>query len=344
MVYYILYFYLPALWFRRAWGEDTLNSRKPQKFAEPGLRMCLLIMLIFALVTFFFARFNRYIAYGEAVVTVLLAIYALIRARARQKELQAFVENVTYNAESATNNTLIHFPLPMAVFRLNDSGVVWGNQPFWEMCGRTSPAFDAKLASLVPEFNSKWLLEGKNRMADLLEVDGKKYQVNGNMVRAGEREETYEFMGITYWVDVTEYDDVKQEYLATRPVVMVMLVDNYDELMKPLTDRQRTELRGQLDIAIEKWCEGRGGILRRVDRDRYIFIFEKRHFDEITKNRFTLVESIHSIVNLTGIHATVSIGVGLDELRRGLFLRHARRGYGALARRRSGGREKQVQL
>ena len=132
MVYYILYFYLPALWFRRAWGEDTLNSRKPQKFAEPGLRMCLLIMLIFALVTFFFARFNRYIAYGEAVVTVLLAIYALIRARARQKELQAFVENVTYNAESATNNTLIHFPLPMAVFRLNDSGVVWGNQPFWE--------------------------------------------------------------------------------------------------------------------------------------------------------------------------------------------------------------------
>ena len=135
--------------------------------------MCLLIMLIFALVTFFFARFNRYIAYGEAVVTVLLAIYALIRARARQKELQAFVENVTYNAESATNNTLIHFPLPMAVFRLNDSGVVWGNQPFWEMCGRTSPAFDAKLASLVPEFNSKWLLEGKNRMADLLEVDGK---------------------------------------------------------------------------------------------------------------------------------------------------------------------------
>ena len=312
MVYYILYFYLPALWFRRAWGEDTLNSRKPQKFAEPGLRMCLLIMLIFALVTFFFARFNRYIAYGEAVVTVLLAIYALIRARARQKELQAFVENVTYNAESATNNTLIHFPLPMAVFRLNDSGVVWGNQPFWEMCGRTSPAFDAKLASLVPEFNSKWLLEGKNRMADLLEVDGKKYQVNGNMVRAGEREETYEFMGITYWVDVTEYDDVKQEYLATRPVVMVMLVDNYDELMKPLTDRQRTELRGQLDIAIEKWCEGRGGILRRVDRDRYIFIFEKRHFDEITKNRFTLVESIHSIVNLTGIYATVSIGVGLD--------------------------------
>ena len=88
---------------RRAWGEGTLNSRKPQKFAEPGIRMCLVIMVIFALATFFF---NRYLAYGEAAVTVLLAIYALIRARARQKELQTFVESVTYNAESATNNTL----------------------------------------------------------------------------------------------------------------------------------------------------------------------------------------------------------------------------------------------
>lgn len=35
----------------------------------------------------------------------------------------------------------------------------------------------------------------------------------------------------------------------------------------------------------------------------------------LTRSRKTasaLVESIHSIVNLTGIHATVSIGVGLD--------------------------------
>ena len=138
----------------------------------------------------------------------------------------------------------------MAVFRLNDSGVVWGNQPFWEMCGRTSPAFDAKLASLVPEFNSKWPLEGKTAWRIFSRWTGKSIRSTATW-SAPESARRPEFMGITYWVDVTEYDDVKQEYLATRPVVMVMLVDNYDELMKPLTDRQRTELRGQLDIAIE---------------------------------------------------------------------------------------------
>ena len=283
--------------------------RKMQKFTEPGLRLCLLLMAAFAIVTWFV---NDKLAYAEAGVVAALIVFSVIRERRRQRELQAFVESVTYNAESATNNTLIHFPLPMAVFRLGDSGVVWANQPFWDMCGRSGPAFDAKLNDLVPNFNGKWLMEGKSRMADLVSIAERKYQVNGNMVRSGQTEETYEFMGITYWVDVTEYDRVRQEYIDSRPVVMIILVDNYDEMMKPLTDRQRTELLGELDGAVEKWCEGKGGILRRTDRDRYMFIFEKRHLDEITRERFTLVESIHSLVSPTGIHATVSIGAGLD--------------------------------
>ena len=280
-----------------------------QKFTEPGLRLCLIIMGVFAVVSWFY---NPTLAYVEAGVMAALIVYAVIRSRARRRELQTLVEQVTYNAESATNNTLMHFPLPMAVFRLGDSGVVWANQLFWAMCGRSNPAFDAQLSDLVPNFNSKWLREGKNRMAELLEVNGRRYQVSGNMVRSGQTEETYEFMGITYWVDVTEYDDVKQEYLSSRPVVMVILVDNYEDMLKPLTDRQRIELRGALDAAMEKWCEGRGGILRRVDRDRYMYIFEKRHLDKIMAERFTLVESIHSLVSPTGIHATVSIGVGYD--------------------------------
>ena len=286
-----------------------MNNRKIQKYTGPGLRMSLILMAAFAVATWFF---NATLAYVEAGIVVALIIYSMVRERQRRRELQALVEEVTYNAESATNNTLIHFPLPMAVFRLADSGVVWANQLFWTMCGRSSPAFDAQLSALVPNFSSKWLLEGKNQMADLLEVGGRKYQVNGNMVGSGQTEETYEFMGITYWVDVTEYDDVKLEYLNSRPVVMVILVDNYEEMMKPLTDRQRTELRGTLDEAIEQWCDGRGGILRRIDRDRYLFIFEKRHLDRITNERFKLVEQMHSIVSPTGIRATVSIGAGLD--------------------------------
>ena len=98
-----------------------MNIHKIQKFAEPGLQLCLVLMAAFAVATWFF---NPTLAYVEAGLIAALIVYSIIRERARRRELQALVEQVTYNAESATNNTLIHFPLPMAVFRLGDSGIV----------------------------------------------------------------------------------------------------------------------------------------------------------------------------------------------------------------------------
>jgi c-di-AMP phosphodiesterase-like protein len=52
--------------------------------------------------------------------------------------------------------------------------------------------------------------------------------------------------------------------------------------------------------------------MRRIDRDRYMFIFEKRYLDKIVADRFDLVEQIHETVSPTGIRATVSLGVGED--------------------------------
>ncbi len=286
-----------------------MNNKKIQNIFQPSLQMYLAVLVIFAAVTVFF---SWKLALGEGAVIAVLIVYSLVNARRRRKQVQAFIESVTYNAESATNNTLLNFPLPMAVFRLNDSCIVWGNQPFWEMCGRSTPALEGRLADLVPSFSGKWLLEGKSQLPELLEIGGRKYQVHGNMVRSGTHEEMYEFMGITYWVDVTDYDNVRLEFQNTRPTEMVIVVDNYDELMKPLTDRQRTEMRGRLDGAVEKWCDGRGGIMRRVDRDRYLFIFEKRYLEEIVKGKFSLVDEMHGVVSPSGVHATVSLGVGLD--------------------------------
>ena len=285
-------------------------NKKISNLFQPSIRLYFLMLVLFAAASYFF---DRRLAMAEGVLVVLLGLYALIDARKRQKKLQAFIETVTYNAESATNHTLLNFPLPMAVFRLGDSGIVWGNQPFWEICGHTKPTLEGNLAQLVPNFSGKWLMEGKNQMPELLEVAGRKYRVHGNMVHADKRKsENHDFLGITYWVDVTEYDNTRLEYLSSRPVEMLIVLDNYDELLKPLSDRQRIELRGRLDAEVEKWCENRGGILRRFDRDRYIFIFEKRHLEEIIRSKFSLVEQIHSVTSQSGLHATVSLGIGID--------------------------------
>lgn len=283
-------------------------NKKIQRLVEPSMGMFLVVLVIFAAVTFFF---HLELALAECGVILLLIVYSIISSRRKKRALVEYIESVTYNVESAKTDTLLNFPLPMVVFTLDDYHVVWGNQVFFDIAGG-KPHLDARVTDLAPEFSAKWLMEGKSQYPGLLEINGRQYQIHGNIVRSTEEDTGHDFMGITYWMDVTDFDKIKREYEHSRPVVAIIVVDNYDELMKNTTERARTELRGQIDDLISQWADGKNGFLNRTDRDRYVFIFEERYLDEIVKSKFALLEKVHGIVNPGGIHASISIGVGRD--------------------------------
>ncbi|MCM1150097.1 MAG: DHH family phosphoesterase [Butyricicoccus sp.] len=286
-------------------------NNKLQRSVEPGVRLYLIILIIFAAITFFF---KEELAITEFAVIAVLIVYSFLNARRRRKELVKYIEDVTYNAESAKNNTLMNFPLPIVVFKMDDYQVVWGNQIFFNLFSGRKPSFEIKLNDMVPGFSCKWLKEGKSQYPGLVQINDRKYQLHGNIIRAkhDENEHRSDYMGITYWVDVTDFDNIKLEYEDSRPVTAVFLVDNYDELMKNASERMKVDLRGEIDDKLEQWCKDKNGMLRRYDRDRYMFIFENRYLKGITDKKFDLLEQIRSITNSAGIHATLSIGVGKD--------------------------------
>lgn len=285
-------------------------NKKIKKLVEPNRKLFLFVLVLFAAATYFF---DWRLAAAEGGVILVLVIYSLVDIRFKQKKLVEYIESVTYSTESAKNDTLLHFPLPMVMFQLQDNRVIWGNQAFFEICGRQQPSLEANMSDLVSEdFSGKWLMEGKTQYPGLLELGGRRYQIHGNIVRSQAEEGSRNFMGVTYWVDVTEFDDIKIEYANSRPVVAVILLDNYDELIKNVPDRMKLELRGMVEDKITQWIEGRGGFLRRIDRDRYVYIFEQRHLRDFVEQKFELIQQAHDVVSPSGIHATVSVGIGVD--------------------------------
>jgi c-di-AMP phosphodiesterase-like protein len=144
---------------------------------------------------------------------------------------------------------------------------------------------------LFPQFNGKWLMEGKTQYPGLMAAGGKKYRIHGNIIRsdAEEGRNSRGFMGISYWVDVTDYDDIKIEYEGSRPVVATIVIDNYDELIKNQPDRIKNELRDSVEDLIVQWCDGKDAILQRYDRDRYLFIFEGRWLTQLEEEKFALL-------------------------------------------------------
>lgn len=95
-------------------------------------------------------------------------------------------------------------------------------------------------------------------------------------------------------------------------MVSIILVDNYDELTSNLPDKSISNLSAQLDDAITGWAADSTGILRRLERNRYLFIFEQRELPHYIDTKFSVLDTVRDITNDFGTPATLSIGIGKD--------------------------------
>ena len=145
--------------------------------------------------------------------------------------------------------------------------------------GVTGARFEARIDDMVPGFSGKWLLEGKTQYPGLIETNGKKYQIHGNIIRSTERGEGAERAS---WASPTgvDVDGLRRHTdkirAGPRPVVATIVIDNYDEMIKNQPDRVKNELRDAVEDRITPVRGGKDAVLRRYDRDRYLFIFESR--------------------------------------------------------------------
>jgi c-di-AMP phosphodiesterase-like protein len=118
-----------------------------RKLVEPGLLPYILALLL-AAAAIYFEQFTFAIGAGAAMV--LLLFVDMFQWNKREKRLRDYVESRIFEAESAKSSTLINFPLPIAIFKLEDSRIVWGNEQFFQMCGETGSRLDASISQLVP--------------------------------------------------------------------------------------------------------------------------------------------------------------------------------------------------
>lgn len=282
----------------------------------------LIVMCVFVAVTFCLGHFAladtqagwimEILAAVEAVAVMVLLVVYYFTTKKRQKLLETCIESVMYDAENARSHTLMNFPLPIAVFHLEDTRIVWANEEFFKVCGSKGKRFDARMSDFLDDFSGKWLSEGKTEFPTLLELNGRRYRVHGNVVRHDFDDQDTTFLGITYWVDVTDYDDIRIEYEQSRPVAGILLIDNYEELTKNQPDKERNRIRDSIEEKLSAWANDCKGIVRRLDRDRYLVLLEKRNLASMKQDKFHVVEAIRSVESAAGIAVTVSIGFGED--------------------------------
>ena len=68
----------------------------------------------------------------------------------------------------------------------------------------------------------------------------------------------------------------------------VLLLDNYEDLMKNQTENQRSTIYAEVNARLDAWVAGTGGMLRRMERDRYLLLFEEQYLSRFVDQKFDI--------------------------------------------------------
>ncbi|MBQ9838055.1 MAG: DHH family phosphoesterase [Oscillospiraceae bacterium] len=265
----------------------------------------LIVLLIFSVLT---AVVGEYVlALVEFVIAgVSFTVYMLYRSY-RKKELQAFVQKHTDAYAGTTGATA---PFPTALIRLFDGGIVYANDSFVKITGLKDAFKTRMIGEALPSFNTEWLTAGKSEAPYDVTLEGRRYRIHGSLIRGDDPNATH--LGLLYLADLTELYQVRDEYIRSRPVVSIILVDNYDELTRNMTEGAISALNAKINDAILKWSEEYHGLLRRLEKNRFLLIIEKRDLKQAVDKKFSILEDIHEITSPAGVAASISFGLGVD--------------------------------
>jgi len=280
-------------------------NKKLGRLLRPGVGVYYIVMALFCAAALIYGYY--WLAAAESAVTLLVFAFYVVSRKRRDRQILKYIQSASNTMESMSRGDS---PFPAVLVRLGDNGIIWANGRFTELTGISDTMVEIQLDELLPGFTTDWLASGKTEYPQDVTMDGRRYRVYGTLIRAEDSRGT--MLGMMYLSDLTELYQIRDEYIRSRPVVSIILIDNYEELTKNLTESGISTMNAKLNDIITKWTEDYNGLLRKLERNRFLFIFEKRDLHRATEDKFSLLESIHEVTNPSGLQASISLGLGVD--------------------------------
>ena len=108
------------------------------------------------------AAVGQYILAGGALfVTLIMFIISRARLSRRKRQLMSYVQTAT---DSVGISVHAGSAFPMAVIRLPENEIIWGNPSFFTITGLSDTACYQTLDAVVPGFSTSWLREGRSEL------------------------------------------------------------------------------------------------------------------------------------------------------------------------------------
>lgn len=235
-----------------------------------------------------------------APIGVFICAFAVGKLIQVTRSVFQYYRYIDEGIDEANRLSLSAFPIPVVI--VDDSrSIVWSNK-----------AFDKDFFEVDAYTNTLDFVTDKS-VESLLGANGMIIDYREKFYKTFARRASSDVnntMAIIYFEDVTELCKLQEEYKISRPVVMVVVIDSFDELMSSGLESEKARLSVQIDKLLEQFIGETTGIMRKMKSDRFLFIIEERHISKIIEQRVKILDKAREIIIKDRHTVTLSIGIG----------------------------------
>ena len=241
--------------------------------------------------------------YASASVLLLGISFALLKMLSINKELQYFLNQLGDQINSLQRDSMIEFPLPVLVSS-PEGEILWFNDRCRAMLEDPDTAFGQDVSQVVGEIDYHAACPEKGFNI--------RYRDRMYSVYTSVAEEKRGGMVSFYFVDDNDLKKYTAEFFQTRPAVLSILIDNYEELVQSAKEDERSQAVSEVEYEVSRFVRQNDGMFIRVERDRFLAVIEERNMKQSVDGRFEILDRVRGIVAGDRMPATLSIGVARD--------------------------------
>ena len=270
----------------------------------------LVILILGALVCYF----EPYMIPVVAIVFGLTYYFSRRTLMSKEIFFSSYLDNIIRNIERTNHYAVRKLDVAMAVFS-KDGKLQWKNELFQEWTGKKN------LEGLKPEE----ILPLQPNAFELLSVkDGEKViqlndryynmkycRVQTNDVAAKQGEQNNSGLMI-YLTDITEFELLRQKYAKEKICLAYIRFDNYEDVMRGLSENNMANLNGEIHEMVTKWVAEKNGFICRMNKEQSLAGFTQGAVAEIIEEKFTILDKVREVRAGNKIPPTLSIGVACD--------------------------------
>lgn len=242
-----------------------------------------------------------------------LAVGKLLQIRLNE---YAYYDRLDKSIDNANHKALMSFPLPVALVN-DERRILWCNDVFSTAFFRPGED-ESSIDAITTEPFSMLVGEGRE-----IKINGRWYRVSAReIVYTSEGDDssrrliqtaeidTANKVNILFFSDITGFKSLQEEHRKSKPVVMIISVDNYDETLGTNRESDKTFVSVQIDRLLEDYFSEMNAVLRKITGDKFIVVTEERFVQKMTDERVKLLEMARQIKVNDRTAVTLSIGVG----------------------------------